>query len=119
MITSKEDMTIENMQGGTVAARINLTIAEITKNLLDPNYDLSTRKIKITLEFKPNKRRDEVYIVPKIRPEKGNLILEGAAASIGIDSTGKPVAREFVDPQQRLFEDNVTPIRPSMPAGQE
>jgi hypothetical protein len=119
MLTSKDDLSISNMQGGNVAARIDLTIEEIVKNCLDPNYDTSARKIKITLEIRPNSRRDEIYIVPKIRPEKGNLILAGAAATIGIDSSGRAVAREFVDPQQKLFESNVTPIRPGMPSGQE
>jgi hypothetical protein len=117
MITKKEAVTIENLNNGEVAARLELLIEEALANCLDLNYDSSARKVQIVMEFIPNERRDEVICKPKFKCDKGRIIMKPIALAVGLNSGGRVEAREFITRQQEIFNQGVTPIRPEVSAG--
>jgi len=113
MFTKNQGLTIENVLDGTVAERINCMLEEVVKNCLALDYDLSTRKVKVTLRLTPNEERNRVAIIPEFEIIRGKQRMKAFEAAIGINAQGKGEAREFITRQQELFNQGVTPIRPA------
>jgi len=113
MFTKNQGLTIENVLDGTVAQRINCMLEEAVKNCLALDYDLSTRKVKVTLRLTPNEERNRVQVIPEFEIIRGKQRMKAFEAAIGINAQGKGEAREFISRQQELFNQGVTPIRPA------
>lgn len=118
MFTKEQGMSIENVCDGTVAERVNQLLEEAIKNCLALDYDLSTRKVKLTLRLTPNEDRARVEIIPEFEITRGKQRMKAFEAAIGINAQGKGEAREFISRQQELFNRGVTPMRPAT-AGEE
>jgi hypothetical protein len=108
--TKDTPATIATMFDGEVSQMADKLIEEAIKNCLALDYDQSTREIQICLKFTPNDRRSEVFCIPEFKIKKGKLRFVGRPMAVGINSQGKGEAREFVDRQQLLFNQGVTPI---------
>jgi hypothetical protein len=117
MITKKEKITMDNFMNGDVAARFEMLIEEAMDNMLDLNYDGSTRKVQIQVEFTPNERRDEAKTKVKYKCDKGKIIMPVITVAIGRNAAGRAEGREFITRQQELFNQGVTPIRQDLEAG--
>lgn len=111
MPTKDVNLQIENWMEGEVIERVNRALERVIKNCLDANYDASPRKIKLTIKLNVNTRRDEAYPDFHIETIMGRLKFTGVALAIGIDPAGRGVAREYIDRQQQLFNQGVTPLR--------
>lgn len=56
-----QHIDLEKFANGAFSAQVNRAIEEVTKNIQDPNTEaLATRKITITIGFKPNQERNFV-----------------------------------------------------------
>jgi hypothetical protein len=110
MFTKSESVCIENVCDGAVAAKVDQLLEEAIKNCLALDYDLSTRKVTMTLRMTPNDRRDEIVFVPEFKIDKGKLRMPAVSMSVGINQQGKGEAREFMDRQQALFNQGVVAI---------
>lgn len=109
--TKDTPATIETMFDGEIAQMANRLIEEAIKNCLALDYDVkTTREVQIYLRFSPNDRRSECVCLPEFKIKKGKIQLASRPMAIGINSQGKGEAREFVDRQQQLFNQGVTPI---------
>lgn len=54
-------INLETFASGALTEQVNKAIEEVTKNIQDPNTEAKTsRKITVTIAFKPNDRRDFV-----------------------------------------------------------
>ena len=54
-------INLENLANGAFTAQVNRAIEEVTKNIQDPNTEPgATRKITVTIWFKPNQERNFV-----------------------------------------------------------
>lgn len=54
-------INLENLANGAFTAQVNRAIEEVTKNIQDPNTEPgATRKITVTIGFKPNQERNFV-----------------------------------------------------------
>lgn len=52
---------LEDFANGAFSAQVNRALEEVTKNIQDPNTDsTATRKITVTIAFKPNEQRNFV-----------------------------------------------------------
>jgi hypothetical protein len=109
MPTKDVDVSLDNWMDGDVLARFDAALERLLKNCMDPNYDASPRKLKLTVKLTPNNRRDELYPEFHLEAVNGRLKFVGAALRIGIDERGRGVAREYVDAQQQLFNKKAIP----------
>lgn len=54
-------INLEHFANGAFSAQVNRAIEEVTKNIQDPNTEaIATRKITVTIGFKPNQERNFV-----------------------------------------------------------
>ena len=63
-------INLEKLANGAFTAQVNRAIEEVTKNIQDPNTEPgATRKITVTIGFKPNQERN---FVCNWRPDQDN-----------------------------------------------
>ncbi len=63
----KSFLDIAELAGGAVAEKFNAALTKVIANILDPNTNpCAARKIVITLEFKPNMKREMAEVKAKV-----------------------------------------------------
>lgn len=90
-------LNFETLAGGALKEKLNSELDKVLENIADPNTkDTKTRKLTISISFKPNEERDlaEVAIEAKTvlapaMPSKTKIIIDRDLES------GKVVAAEF------------------------
>ena len=103
MITKDENLSFENLNNGHVAEAFNQHLDRLIKNCLDMNAGTKGRKLIVTIEVIPNDRRDEVDINTSVDSKLLNTKSFKTAATMGVDTQGRGVMREFQTRQQPLL----------------
>lgn len=113
-------INFDTLAGGALKERLNTELEKVLENIADPNTkDTKTRKLNISISFKPNEERDlaEVSIEAKTvlapaAPSKTKIIIDRDLES------GKVVAAEFKNqipgqveisiPTETIEDDSIT-----------
>ncbi len=110
-----QHINLETFANGAFTAQVNRAIEEVTKNIQDPNTDaLATRKITITIGFKPNQERNFVTTGVQAKTTLAPALGTVTAMSMGRDiKTGNVEAVEVGNQipgqmsMQDVQEDNI------------
>ena len=107
-------INLENLANGAFTAQVNRAIEEVTKNIQDPNTEPgATRKITVTIGFKPNQERNFVATGVKTKTTLAPALGAVTAFSMGKDlATGAVEAGEVNTgqiPGQMSMEDMQQP----------
>lgn len=91
-----QHIDLERFANGAFSAQVNRAIEEVTKNIQDPNTEaLATRKITITIGFKPNQERNFVTTGVQAKTTLAPALGTVTAMSMGRDiKTGNVEAVE-------------------------
>lgn len=91
-----QHIDLEKFANGAFSAQVNRAIEEVTKNIQDPNTEtLATRKITITIGFKPNQERNFVTTGVQAKTTLAPALGTVTAMSMGRDiKTGNVEAVE-------------------------
>ena len=91
-----QHIDLEKFANGAFSAQVNRAIEEVTKNIQDPNTEaLATRKITITIGFKPNQERNFVTTGVQAKTTLAPALGTVTAMSMGRDiKTGNVEAIE-------------------------
>lgn len=91
-----EHINLEKLANGAFSAQVNRAIEEVTKNIQDPNTEPgATRKITVTIGFKPNQERNFVATGVQTKTTLAPALGAVTAFSMGKDiRTGKVEAVE-------------------------
>ena len=91
-----EHIDLEKFANGAFSAQVNRAIEEVTKNIQDPNTEPgATRKITVTIGFKPNQERNFVATGVQTKTTLAPALGAVTAFSMGKDiRTGKVAAVE-------------------------
>lgn len=112
-------INLENLANGAFTAQVNRAIEEVTKNIQDPNTEPgATRKITVTIGFKPNQERNFVATGVQTKTTLAPALGAVTAFSMGKDiATGAVEAVEVNTGQipGQMSMDDVQ--QPSMQAG--
>ena len=103
MLTKDEDLSFENLNNGNVQEAFDQHLDRLIKNCLDMNAGTKSRKLIVTIEVTPNERRDEVTIKTAVDSKLLNTKSFVTAATMGVDSQGRGVMKEFQTRQQPLL----------------
>lgn len=111
-------INLENLANGAFTAQVNRAIEEVTKNIQDPNTEPgATRKITVTIGFKPNQERNFVATGVQTKTTLAPALGAVTAFSMGKDiATGAVEAVEVTTgqiPGQMSMDDMQ---KPSLPA---
>ena len=89
-------INLETFANGAFTAQVNRAIEEVTKNIQDPNTEPgATRKITVTIGFKPNQERNFVATGVQTKTTLAPALGEVTALSMGKDiKTGQVEAVE-------------------------
>ena len=89
-------INLENLANGAFTAQVNRAIEEVTKNIQDPNTEPgATRKITVTIGFKPNQERNFVATGVQTKTTQAPALGAETAFSMGKDiATGAVEAVE-------------------------
>ena len=102
-------INLETFANGAFTAQVNRTMEEVTKNIQDPNTEPgATRKITVTIGFKPNQERNFVATVVQTKTTLAPALGAVTALSMGKDiQTGEVEAVEIGNqiPGQMSMED--------------
>lgn len=103
-------INLENLANGAFSAQINRAIEEVTKNIQDPNTEPgATRKITVTIGFKPNQERNFVATVVQTKTTLAPALGAVTAFGMGKDITTGSVEAVEVNtgqiPGQMSMED--------------
>jgi hypothetical protein len=102
MLTRDENLTFQNLNDGQVQMAFDQHLDRLIKNCLDPNAGTKGRKLIVTLDVVPNDRRDEVAIKVSVDSKLLNTRAFQTAATMGVDSHGRGVMREYQRQQPLL-----------------
>lgn len=81
-------INLENLANGAFTAQVNRAIEEVTKNIQDPNTEPgATRKITVTIGFKPNQERNFVATGVQTKTTLAPALGAVTAFSMGKDIT--------------------------------
>ena len=109
-------INLETFANGAFTAQVNRAMEEVTKNIQDPNTEPgATRKITVTIGFKPNQERNFVATGVQTKTTLAPALGAVTALSMGKDlRTGEVEAVEIGNqiPGQMSMED-VQAIQPS------
>ena len=116
----QEQVSLENLDGGSAIERFNYELQKVIENIHDPNtIPEATRTVSLKVKIKPDKE-DRGFAVVGIHVDSSLAPLKPRTTSFytGLKD-GEYVAFEYNPQQQRLFtgkeserkSDNVTPIR--------
>ena len=109
-------INLETFANGAFTAQVNRAMEEVTKNIQDPNTEPgATRKITVTIGFKPNQERNFVATGVQTKTTLAPALGAVTALSMGKDiQTGEVEAVEIGNqiPGQMSMED-----LPQAPAG--
>lgn len=102
-------INLETFANGAFTAQVNRAMEEVTKNIQDPNTEPSaTRKITVTIGFKPNQERNFVATGVQTKTTLAPALGAVTALSMGKDiQTGEVEAVEIGNqiPGQMSMED--------------
>lgn len=102
-------INLETFANGAFTAQVNRAMEEVTKNIQDPNTEPSaTRKITVTIGFKPNQERNFVATGVQTKTTLAPALGAVTALSMGKDiQTGEVEAAEIGNqiPGQMSMED--------------
>ena len=102
-------INLETFANGAFTAQVNRAMEEVTKNIQDPNTEPgATRKITVTIGFKPNQERNFVAIGVQTKTTLAPALGAVTALSMGKDiQTGEVEAVEIGNqiPGQMSMED--------------
>lgn len=103
-------INLENLANGAFTAQVNRAIEEVTKNIQDPNTEPgATRKITVTIGFKPNQERNFVATGVQTKTTLAPALGAVTAFSMGKDITTGAVEAVEVNtgqiPGQMSMED--------------
>ena len=102
-------INLETFANGAFTAQVNRAMEEVTKNIQDPNTEPgATRKITVTIGFKPNQERNFVATVVQTKTTLAPALGAVTALSMGKDiQTGEVEAVEIGNqiPGQMSMED--------------
>lgn len=89
-------INLETFANGAFTAQVNRAIEEVTKNIQDPNTEPgATRKITVTIGFKPNQERNFVATGVQTKTTLAPALVAVTALSMGKDiKTGQVEAVE-------------------------
>lgn len=86
-------INLENLANGAFTAQVNRAIEEVTKNIQDPNTEPgATRKITVTIGFKPNQERN--FVATGVQTKTTLAPVLGAVTAF---SMGKDIATGAVE----------------------
>ncbi len=86
-------INLENLANGAFTAQVNRAIEEVTKNIQDPNTEPgATRKITVTIGFKPNQERN--FVATGVQTK---TTLAPALGAVTAFSMGKDLATGAVE----------------------
>lgn len=90
-------INLETFANGAFTAQVNRAIEEVTKNIQDPNTEAAaTRKITVTIGFKPNQERNFVATGVQTKTTLAPALGAVTALQMGKDiRTGKVEAVEI------------------------
>lgn len=110
-------INLETFANGAFTAQVNRAMEEVTKNIQDPNTEPSaTRKITVTIGFKPNQDRNFVATGVQTKTTLAPALGAVTALSMGKDiRTGEVEAVEIGNqiPGQMSMED----VQTAQPSG--
>lgn len=110
-------INLETFANGAFTAQVNRAMEEVTKNIQDPNTEPgATRKITVTIGFKPNQDRNFVATGVQTKTTLAPALGAVTALSMGKDlRTGEVEAVEIGNqiPGQMSMED----VQTSQPSG--
>ena len=110
-------INLEKLANGAFTAQVNRAIEEVTKNIQDPNTEPgATRKITVTIGFKPNQERNFVATGVQTKTTLAPALGAVTAFSMGKDiRTGEVEAVEIGNqiPGQMSLED----VQTAQPSG--
>ena len=92
-----QHIDLETFANGAFTAQVNRAIEEVTKNIQDPNTEAAaTRKITVTIGFKPNQERNFVATGVQTKTTLAPALGAVTALQMGKDiRTGKVEAVEI------------------------
>ncbi|WP_143321055.1 hypothetical protein [Clostridium sp. HBUAS56010] len=95
-------ISLDGMGSGALLERFNLAMAQIARNIMDPNTDPEkARKIIITLTFKPDKNRKHVKTTFAVNISQAGPVAEETMMLVGQDlRTGRIEMNEYGSNQQ-------------------
>lgn len=108
-------INLENLANGAFTAQVNRAIEEVTKNIQDPNTEPgATRKITVTIGFKPNQERNFVATGVQTKTTLAPALGAVTAFSMGKDITTGAVEAVEVNtgqiPGQMSMDDMQQPV---------
>lgn len=91
-----QHINLENFANGAFTTQINRAIEEVTKNVQDPNTDATaTRKITVTIAFKPNEQRN--FVATGVQTKTALAPALGAVTAISMGKNLKTGEVEAVE----------------------
>lgn len=100
-----EKTSILNMARGAIMERVDLEMSRVIGNILDPNTSATaSRKITVTLTFKPDAKRQTVSVSASAKPTLADTNPVATALYVGKED-GQPQAVEMTPnvPGQQAF----------------
>lgn len=90
-------INLETFANGAFTAQVNRALEEVTENVQDPNTEAgATRKINVTIAFKPNQERNFVATAVQVKTALAPALGAVTAISMGKDlKTGEVQAVEI------------------------
>lgn len=103
------EISILELARGAVMEQVNNEMSRVMANILDPNTEpKATRKLTITLTFKPDESREIVATTAQAKATLAPVKPVAASIIVASGKDGKPVAAELTkhDPNQMtIFEE--------------
>lgn len=96
------EITFDTLAGGALRERFNDTLDDVLKNITDPNTEATkTRKMNITVSFKPNKNRSLSSVSFDVKATLQPAVSIQTEIVIDRDDDGNPVAAELMKGQMK------------------
>ena len=112
MITHDEQLSMENIGGGSVIEQANDAIQQILNNIRDVNTADGVRELNIKIQFKPNSDRGVIEITALCATKPAHAHSVRTMAICGTGLGGKAEAFEILSSQLSLpLVGNVVPIK--------
>ncbi|MGE4274078.1 MAG: hypothetical protein AB7E31_14650 [Desulfitobacterium sp.] len=106
------EVNILELAKGAIQEQINLELAKVMDNIVDPNTDAKTaRKLTISLTLKPDENREIISCAAQAKSTLAPIKSISTTIIVGTDKDGNPVAAELTknDPNQiHIFEEDET-----------
>jgi hypothetical protein len=113
MVITREVNVLE-MARGAILEQIDREAERIMANILDPNTDYkATRKLTITLSFKPNQNREIVKCEAQAKSSIAPIMPIETSIIVEADKDGRPRAAELMrqDPNQEVIFDEEPAVK--------